>query len=131
MIYISLPYSNENKFIRKYREEVARIYFSKLVKDGIVATSPILTGCIAEHYIDFNEVPYSFWMELSEAYIASCSELHVIMLDGWESSTGVNWEIQRAKQMGIPIKYFDVMYNNDGTQRFVELDLLEAIDGLL
>lgn len=114
MIYISLPYSHENKFVRKYREEIARIYFSTLVAEGKVATSPILTGCIAEQYINFDNVPYSFWMELSEAYIKSCTELHVIMLAGWRQSTGVIWEIQRAKELGIIVKYFTEAYGVNG-----------------
>jgi hypothetical protein len=108
MIYISLPYSSPEKVVRKQREEMARLYFSQLVKEGKVSTSPILTGCIAEHYIDFNEVPYSFWMELTEAYLKQCSELHILTLIGWDSSTGVRTEIEYAKKHGLKIVYIEV-----------------------
>jgi hypothetical protein len=36
-----------------------------------------------------------------------CDALYVIMLDGWDTSEGVQAEIQLAKKMLLEIKYLD------------------------
>ena len=48
-----------------------------------------------------------FWKRQDEPYVELCSKMIVLRLSGWEQSTGVQHEIDRAKKRGIPIYYMD------------------------
>ena len=43
-------------------------------------------------------------MALSKTLSIS-GESWVLMLDGWESSAGIAWEMQTARELGIPISW--------------------------
>jgi hypothetical protein len=45
------------------------------------------------------------WTTFSETMLKGCDELHVLMLDGWDKSSGVKIEIAEAERMGIPVIY--------------------------
>ena len=45
------------------------------------------------------------WKRIDTAFISCCKELWVIMLDGWDESTGVAAEVKIAKELGIPVRY--------------------------
>ena len=42
------------------------------------------------------------------AMVEAMDELWVVMMDGWDQSTGVRAEIRHARSLGKPIKYYDI-----------------------
>jgi hypothetical protein len=48
---------------------------------------------------------WEFWQKIDIEYLLLSERVIVLCLDGWRESTGVNAEIDIAKQLGIPISY--------------------------
>ena len=50
---------------------------------------------------------FDYWREYDEAMLDCCEELHVLMLDGWRESVGVQAEIKLAELWGLKIVYVE------------------------
>jgi hypothetical protein len=119
MIFVSVPYSHTYPEIVELRVKVLSIYCGQLMKNGIITTSPVLFGVtLLKHY----NLPsdFGYWSELSYQYLELCSEIHVLLMDGWKESSGVQGEIERANELGIPIKFINVYKHDDLTYHFSE-----------
>ena len=81
-------------------------YCVKLFNDGLYPISALLMGL---SFAEYGKLPTDTetWREFSVTMLKGVDELHVLMLDGWDKSTGVIYEIERAQEMGITIKYID------------------------
>lgn len=108
MIFVAIPYYHLDKDIIKFRTSIIAKYCGGLLRDGIIPMSPI---CFGTTVLDYCNLPsdFSFWDKLSIAYLNSAKEMHVLCVDGWVDSRGVNEEIIHAKELGIPIKYISVV----------------------
>lgn len=102
--YIASPYTHiqHNVMIGRYNK-VGKLT-AYYLNSGESVYSPIV-HCheLAVSYglpRDFN-----FWKKYNEDMLGAASALYVFMLDGWEESTGVQGEIQFAKEKDIPIVY--------------------------
>jgi len=105
-IYLALPYSGNKEESFKQANEMA----AKLMTMGHIVFSPISMS----HPIALQcKLPgdWEFWRKIDIAFIEWCEELHVLCLEGWETSTGVTAEIDIAEGLGKPIVY----WNTDGT----------------
>lgn len=106
MIYIAAPYSSDDKNIIIHRVKTVCRYSAELLSAKISCVSPITLGTgILTHA----ELPtdFEFWQHLSYDLLFLCDQMHVITLDGWESSIGVQNEINFAKKHKIPITYVE------------------------
>jgi len=106
MIFLSIPYSDKNKAVIEYRVKSISQYSAKLLKDGISCISPVTSGVtILQHA----ELPsdFNFWCKLSFDLLILCNEMHVLMVDGWEGSLGVQEEIKFAQEHNIKITYIN------------------------
>jgi len=105
-IYIASPYSHPAFSIREQRFEAVSEYTASMVKEGIVAYSPIAhSHPLAETYGIRGD--FAFWAHQNYGMLCKASELRVLKLPGWESSEGVEAEIEFAHQCGIPVLYVD------------------------
>lgn len=107
IIYLAIPYSHPDKQVRHERFELTNKIAADLMKKGEIVFSPISHS----HVIAVeNDLPTSweYWKEHCESFVSISKEVHVIAVDGWEESTGVQSEISLAKQLNIPIKYINV-----------------------
>jgi hypothetical protein len=107
LIFISSPYSHEDKSIVEDRVLKVSKFAAKIVSEGKVAISPIAYG---HTLLTFHKMPsdWKFWKNYCETFIAKCDKMVVLMLDGWEESDGVKGEIEFAIQVGIPIEYIEL-----------------------
>jgi hypothetical protein len=48
---------------------------------------------------------WAYWESIDRWYIERCEEVHVITVDGWKESVGVQAEIQAAKTLGRLVRY--------------------------
>ncbi len=103
MIYLASPYSHDDPYIMESRFHAAAKKASELMKNGEIVFSPIVHA----HPIAQYGLPkeWEFWQKFDEFFLSLASEIYVLMLDGWQESTGVNNEIRIAMDLGLAITY--------------------------
>lgn len=108
MIYIASPYTHENQHVMNNRFEKVAMHTAHLMRQGLPVYSPIVHG----HSIAVrHDLPtdWEFWKNHCLALLGQSVRMIVIMMDGWESSTGVKAEIEYCVNSGIPIDYYDCL----------------------
>lgn len=115
MIYVASPYSAKihdctegtitDEVLEHKRYIEACMAAGFLMLDGKLVYSPIAHW----HVIDklFNgSIGYEDYLASDLKMIELCEELHVLCIDGWKESRGVQLEIEYAKLKGKEVKYF-------------------------
>ena len=101
-IYLAIPYNDPDSAIRENRFEIANTISARLMNMEYNVFSPISHS----HPIAVQcGLPkgYEFWKEWNKTFIEWCDELHVVCIDGWRESRGVQDEIRIANEMGKPV----------------------------
>lgn len=113
MIYLAGPYSHDDQGVRHKRFEALNRKAAHLIADGHIVFSPISMTHpveIARMAMDGSEPRNTdYWCDFDEAFMAFCTEIHVLKLDGWEQSKGVAREIAYFEQRGRPVIYAEPM----------------------
>jgi hypothetical protein len=106
-IFVSLPYTHADKAVIQKRFESACKYSAKLLKEGHIAISPIVTG---HAILTVTDLPgdFEFWENYCYETLKVCNEVHVLCMPGWEESIGVEGEIQVAIALGLHIEYIEL-----------------------
>lgn len=109
LIYLASPYSHLNDSVKQERFESVNKVAAKLMSDGFYIFSPISHTRPIEIA---GNLPgdWKYWEGYDRAIISACKGLMVLKLSGWETSIGVNAEINIAKELTIPIEYIE--YND-------------------
>ena len=106
LTYLASPYTHPDPKVREERYLAACKKAAELMLEGKVIFCPIAhSHPISEQMPDGKAVDGAFWKHQDEPYMAMCDELIVYMLPGWDTSSGVQHEIQVAEERGIPITY--------------------------
>lgn len=103
-VYIAAPYSCHDPEVRSARARIAARYASKLTKEGLIVFAPTVQGHAMATYgpLDYAWPHWEAWaMEWQERAKA----MHVLMLEGWTMSKGLQKEISKATQLRQPIIY--------------------------
>lgn len=106
MIYIASPYNSPFDTTKIDRYEAVRDYVADCYKRELPVYSPI----VHNHPIAItHELPgtWEFWAKINLPMLRLCDTLHVLCLDGWRDSHGVNAEIEEAIRLNLSI-YFVV-----------------------
>lgn len=110
-IYVATPYTHDDWCIVESRYQKAMEYTAYLMRKHpdeihLPPFSPIVH---CHELAKKHKMPgiYTFWESYCIAMLRPASELHVLMIDGWESSTGVTGEINEAVDTGKLICYVD------------------------
>lgn len=106
MIFISSPYGHENKDVVQQRYVAACKYAGYLMEKGLIAMSPVVPGhAICQHV----GLPgdFTFWKNFCIKLIDVSNEVHVLQLDGWETSAGVIAELDHARITNKPIVFVE------------------------
>lgn len=117
-IYLASPYSDPDPLVMQARYELVRAHAAEMMWNGEHVYSPI----VHSHPMAVaHDLPrdHAFWKEYNMAMLATASALVVLMLDGWDRSTGVEWEIIEAGQLGLTRTYVPprcwMRYSSAGT----------------
>ena len=111
-VFVISPYRGEhgtdvcNDPVVPYRVQAASEYIAELTKQGFVCYSTVS----AMHHISVDfDLPKSweYWKKHCEIMIMHAYEVHVLCLDGWKESEGVQAEIEIAKMFSKKIKYIN------------------------
>lgn len=101
-IYVASPYTHPDPVVMAERAHRAMDYTAGLIMEGKWAYSPIV-HC-HEMAIKFNfPVHHDFWMGFDAAMIAPCKEVHVLQLEGWEQSKGIEHELKFCSLIQKPV----------------------------
>ena len=93
-VYIASPYSIGDKCLNVNKSlEIS----NELIEHGFAPFAPLLSHF---HNMSFYQ-PYEVWMEQDMTWVASCDCL--LRLPG--QSSGADREVERAKEVGIPVFY--------------------------
>lgn len=103
--YLATPYTHPCKVVREERFRDANWCAAFLMKNlNLIVFSPIShSHAIATDH----DIPttWEFWKRQDEAILRKCSNMVVLMQEGWENSVGVRAEIELAHSLGIPVAY--------------------------
>lgn len=108
MKYISAPYSNATD--KDERMSMVSTYSANCLKRNEFVICPLTMG---HNFIKTGvQLPFdsNWWLGWCFAILSKCTQMDVLMIPGWEESTGVMAEIRFAQGNNIPINY--VQYEN-------------------
>jgi hypothetical protein len=118
LVYLASPYSKYEYGIDEAAHQVARIA-GHLIKNGVTAYSPIAHTHAIALAANIDPLDHSIWLPFDEIMMAYCDAMCIALMDGWQDSIGVRYEIEqfRGKRwdpknppIGIkPVYYIDPM----------------------
>lgn len=112
LTYLAAPYYHADPEIPKQRMITFYQIDAALSAQGLMLVSPLYKVETAKH----GEIPdtFNFWERYCYEMLAVCGEMIIILMDGWNKSSGVKAEIKYCQEHQIPIRYYD-----PATQMFV------------
>lgn len=106
LAYLASPYSDADPAVQQERHAAVCRKAGELISQGRNVLSPI-----AHNLAIISETKalsgWDRWRQQDEAMLRACDELLVLRLPGWESSEGVQAEMEIAIQLGLPIDFVD------------------------
>ena len=105
-IYVASPYTHPDPAVREQRYKQACWYVASLLQQRKYPYSPIVANHRFAQEFNLQHDALS-WMSYNFALLSAASEMHVLQLDGWNQSVGVQAEIAywRGAKQGLPL-YF-------------------------
>lgn len=106
MIYLASPYSHPNPRVREDRAYQAGCFAALLRRRDIPVFAPIpfWHHLAIEHNLPKDAAS---WWRYNRTFLAHCSDLYVLKLEGWSVSQGVMMEIDFATDLYMPTHYFN------------------------
>ena len=104
MIYLASPYSHDDEAVRleRFRQSVRAA--GKLMNLGCKVYSAI--GHSHPIAVECNlPLGWDYWEAFDRWYIERCSCVVVLILKGWDESSGVKAEMKIASELGKPIRW--------------------------
>lgn len=102
-IYVASPYSDPDPNVMADRYLEVMRYTADLIVQGQWAYSPIVHCHDMALRHDFPK-HHNFWMGFDAAMILPCKEVHVLQLDGWAQSKGIEHELKFCALIQKPVK---------------------------
>lgn len=103
LTYIAAPYSHPDAAIKAQRLVDFARFDAEMMNQGIFTVSPMTKAFELQHATFPDN--WEYWRDYSYALMDRCSNVIVLLLDGWDKSVGVQAEIEYANELEIPIKY--------------------------
>lgn len=104
--YLAIPYTDKDESVMEFRAKVSNIICADLMNQGRYIYAPI-SSChhIAKKY----GLPrdWKYWKGLDEEFVSIAKTFIIVMLPGWETSTGVTAEHEIAKREGVKVEFID------------------------
>lgn len=101
-IYLASPYTHPEWTVRAQRLADVAAVTERYLRAGYPVFSPIVYGDPFEWVIG---TEFEHWQKLNDTMVASCAEVWVLQLPGWEESKGIAHEVKLARSLRKPVKY--------------------------
>ncbi len=105
LYYLASPYSHPDPAVRQERYDRVNELAAKLMQEHqLKLIEPIVCG---HAKVSLLPSTFAFWQDSCKRFIERSDGLIVYCLPGWETSVGVQAEIQYAAELGLPVYYLD------------------------
>ena len=121
IIYLAGPYTHGDPQIREQRYNIITSVAADLISQGYIVFSPLTMTHPIDKLLASKDATLGsdYWVKFDEAFMEFCSEIVVLMLDGWEKSSGVARELDYFRDRGRPVHW--LQYSGDtGTRSKLE-----------
>jgi len=112
-IYLASPYTHTSSIIREQRYKKACRAAARLMLEGYNVFCPIAHS----HPIALEIPDYAtngpFWKKQDVPILRHASRLMVLTIDGWDTSSGIKWEIDLARNLHMPVEYIKDTGNDE------------------
>lgn len=103
-IYLASPYSHPDPTVREARFKAVCKKAAEYLSEGKCVFSPIAhSHPLVEFLPEEKCMDFEFWMKADLPILRDAAELHILMLEGWHGSRGVQRETEYADAIGIPV----------------------------
>jgi hypothetical protein len=118
ILYLAGPYSHPDPDIREGRYRRITAVAAQLISRGRIVYSPLtMTHPIDKLLAGHTETLGSeYWVNFDESFMEFCSDIAVVMIDGWDKSSGVAREVKFFSDRGRPVHY--IRYEEDALVDF-------------
>jgi hypothetical protein len=105
-VFVITPYRHENSKIVEQRVKTVNLYVGSLTQAGLVVYS---TVSAMHHLAEMCSLPsdWKYWEKHCATMIECSKVVHLLQLDGWEESEGVQGEIEIANNLNKKILNVD------------------------
>ena len=102
LIYVAAPYTHADPAVRNERVLEATKYAAYLIDQGEPVFSPLSHSVEIERHRQNIDSPRR-WYDIDLQILQVCTHMHILGLDGWELSQGIQYEIAAAAKRELPI----------------------------
>ena len=102
-IYLAAPYSHYDMNVRKFRVERVDKKAAELMMQGDLVFSPLSHSHPISKHCSANPCDHDFWLRQDLWILDICDEFHILCLDGWKESRGIQTELDRAIELGLKV----------------------------
>jgi uncharacterized protein DUF1937 len=106
VIYLACPLTTDDPEVKHHR-----IYTSAMVARHLRSLGAEVFAPISDLQTLIRSLPsvkgHDFWMSVDFLFLEKCNKMMVITLPGWEKSKGVEMEMKRMTERGVPIELLD------------------------
>jgi len=106
MIYLASPYTHNDEDIVLYRVDAVCKAAGYFMRQGLNIISPI-AHCHSIAKVSELPTDYKYWHKYNHALINICTEYWILLLSGWQESTGIIGETAYADSISRVVKYVD------------------------
>ncbi len=108
-IFVSIPYSDDDKRIVQGRVLSATRYCARLLQEKNNPICPAIFGHLMLMENPRIDLSHDEWLEYAFAFLTDAiDEVHVLKLNGYSDSIGVKKEVQMAQAMDIQVTHVDI-----------------------
>ncbi len=106
LVYVASPYSKYSSGIWAAFEEISAIC-AKLVLMDINIYSPVIHSHPIAVYGGLDPLDHKLWLKVDEPMMKKADALLVSMMDSWQESFGVQYEIAQFELLDKPVYYLN------------------------
>lgn len=106
LCYLASPYSKYPHGLDMAVQHAAELV-GKIMKRGLIAVSPIIVSHEVSKNSDIDPLSHEIWLAYDEGLLARCDLLIIAMLEGWEESVGIAWEIDYCERNNKAYVFLD------------------------
>ena len=100
-VYLACPYAHSDPAVRSARVEAADEAAARLMEHGYIVFSPLSHSHPISKHCKVDPTDHDFWLRQDLPWLECCDILALLKLPGWETSKGIQKEIDQAQRMQI------------------------------
>lgn len=129
LVYLAGPYTHTDKSVEEDRYKIHRAVCAYMMRNENVF-SPIVHGHnLLPELADFSGADWSKW---NKAFLRHASEVVVIDMPGCDESKGLQFELNMAKELGIPVRKCNLkFFFRDNEWEAMQLQNFSLVTGLI